>query len=153
MKKALFLAVGAALLATVNPVPAKAATEDECAIWLCLPGGFPSGCGAAYKEFMDRITHGRPPLPDLSSCTAGPNGETVSGSYRMGREFYEPCEEGFVMQKESAEGQVWCVKEVCDGRPNHTHLRYCQSYEATRRESPFYIKMWIDGDYLGQYFY
>ena len=27
-----------------------AASQDECAIWLCLPGGFPAGCSAAYES-------------------------------------------------------------------------------------------------------
>lgn len=30
--------------------------NDECAIWLCLPGGFPGGCEAAYGAYIKRIT-------------------------------------------------------------------------------------------------
>ena len=29
---------------------------NECAAWLCVPGGFPSGCEAAYSAFIGRIT-------------------------------------------------------------------------------------------------
>lgn len=29
---------------------------NECAIWLCLPGGFGEGCGDAYNAFVGRIT-------------------------------------------------------------------------------------------------
>ena len=35
--------------------PAFAASQDECAIWLCLPGGFPQGCGAAHSAMIKRI--------------------------------------------------------------------------------------------------
>lgn len=30
--------------------------EDECAIWLCLPGNFVGGCEAAYGAYIKRIT-------------------------------------------------------------------------------------------------
>ena len=33
----------------------QAASEDECAIWLCLPGGFPSGCGGAKSAMLKRL--------------------------------------------------------------------------------------------------
>lgn len=47
---------------------ANAASQDECAIWLCAPGGFPSGCEAAKKAMFKRIKKGKSPLPDFSSC-------------------------------------------------------------------------------------
>ena len=58
---------------------ATASSQDACAIWICLPGGFPSGCGGAYSEFKKRIKKGRDPLPKLSTCTTGPNGEKIDG--------------------------------------------------------------------------
>lgn len=48
--------------------PALAVSEDECAIWLCAPGGFPEGCSAAKSAMIKRIKKGKPPLPDFSSC-------------------------------------------------------------------------------------
>ncbi|WP_412497200.1 conjugal transfer protein TraL [Vibrio fluvialis] len=50
--------------------PESQANDDECAIWLCLPTGFPSGCGDAKKAFKKRIKKGKSPLPSLSSCMA-----------------------------------------------------------------------------------
>lgn len=47
---------------------AQAASEDECAIWLCLPGGFPSGCGGAKSAMVKRVKNGKSPLPDFVSC-------------------------------------------------------------------------------------
>ena len=76
-----------------------AASEAACAIWICLPGGFPQGCSAAYSEFKKRIKKGRDPLPRLSSCTTGPNGEKVDGHYQLGYERFEPCDEGYVLRE------------------------------------------------------
>lgn len=50
------------------PSQALAASQDECAIWLCLPGGFPSGCGSARSAMKDRIKDLKSPLPSFSSC-------------------------------------------------------------------------------------
>lgn len=46
----------------------KAASEAECSIWLCLPTGFPSGCGEAKSAFKKRIKKLKPPLPDFLAC-------------------------------------------------------------------------------------
>lgn len=53
---------------------AHAASQDECAIWLCLPGGFPSGCGAAHSAMVSRIKDGKSPLPAFSACSVTPPG-------------------------------------------------------------------------------
>lgn len=47
---------------------ARAASEDECAIWLCLPNGFGEGCGAAKSAFKSRIKHHKSPLPAWHEC-------------------------------------------------------------------------------------
>jgi len=47
---------------------AKDSSTAACAIWICLPTGFPSGCGDARSEFKDRIKRGKSPLVSLSSC-------------------------------------------------------------------------------------
>jgi len=60
----------------VDPAPAFAASSDECAIWLCLPGGFPSGCGAAKSAMRKRVKKGKSPLPSFSSCAVN---STVAG--------------------------------------------------------------------------
>lgn len=81
MKHFISLVVIAAIAA---PAPALAVDEDDCAIWLCLPAGFPSGCGGAKSKFKDRIKHLRPPLPNFASCLveSGPNdSSSMSADY------------------------------------------------------------------------
>lgn len=53
-------------------MPAQAQSQDECSIWLCLPGGFPSGCGAAHSAMVSRLKNWKPPLPDFGSCAVNP---------------------------------------------------------------------------------
>ncbi|EAZ4194915.1 TPA: conjugal transfer protein TraL [Citrobacter farmeri] len=60
---ALFAATG-----LMAPKTVQAASQDECAIWLCLPGGFPSGCGGAKSAMLKRVKKGKSPLPDFMSC-------------------------------------------------------------------------------------
>lgn len=66
--------ITAAFAALVAPSSSFAASQDECAIWLCLPGGFPSGCGAAHSAMVSRIKDGKSPLPSFSSCSVTPPG-------------------------------------------------------------------------------
>lgn len=83
------LAIAAGLL-PVAP-HAQAASQDECAIWLCLPGGFPSGCSAAYSAFKKRIKKLKPPLPPLSECiVSAPSGAVTKMSFREGSAMYIP---------------------------------------------------------------
>lgn len=49
--------------------------NNECSIWLCLPGGFPGGCESAYSAMVGRITDLAPhhvrkynTLPDFANC-------------------------------------------------------------------------------------
>ena len=58
-----YAALAALGLAVMLPLTAYAASdaimddrESECAIWLCLPGGFPEGCEAAKRSYVKRIT-------------------------------------------------------------------------------------------------
>jgi len=144
--------------------PAKAASRDACAIWLCLPGGFPQGCGGAYTEFKHRIKKGRPPLPDLSSCTIESDGEKFNGRYQLGFEEYYPCEDGFELKiKYESEGDNWarCVSKnylSCSYREGAQIIRRDENlcyyyYTAKSRPKPNYVKMWVDGQYLGQFYW
>ena len=55
MKKMLLMMVAIIMLqGMLIPDASYAASQDECAIWLCLPGGFPEGCGGAYSAFKCR---------------------------------------------------------------------------------------------------
>ncbi|WP_045395016.1 hypothetical protein [Vibrio rotiferianus] len=62
----------ALILGTLPAITASpftyAASDNECAIWLCLPSGFPSGCGDARRAFKKRIKKFKSPLPSFSSC-------------------------------------------------------------------------------------
>lgn len=69
-KKRLLFALSLGILLptlTLSPT-AYAASDAECSIWLCLPTGFPSGCGDAKSAFKKRIKKFKPPLPSFTSC-------------------------------------------------------------------------------------
>jgi hypothetical protein len=150
-----FMMIIMAMLIISNGKMALASSQDACAIWICLPGGFPSGCGGAYSEFKKRIKKGRDPLPKLSSCTTGPNGEKVDGHYQLGYERFEPCDEGYVL-REKQQGyratQGLCYRTQCAPQQYQENYR-CENYQALIRPKPHYVKMWVNGEYLGQYFY
>lgn len=154
--KTLILILMAGLLLIHSKV-AMASSQDACAIWICLPGGFPSGCSGAYSEFKKRIKKGRDPLPKLSSCTTGPNSERVDGHYQLGYERFEPCDDGYVL-RERRQGyratQGVCYRSQCAPQQYQENYNYrCENYQAVIRPKPHYVKMWVDGAYLGQYFY
>lgn len=71
MKKILFT-MSILTVFSVFGIEVQAVSQNECAIWLCLPGGFPSGCGAAHSAMMSRIRDGKSPLPNFSSCAVNP---------------------------------------------------------------------------------
>ncbi len=138
------------------PIQVKADSDADCAIWICLPGGFPSGCEAAFRAYRGRIKHDRPPLPKLSSCTTGPNGEKIDGKYELGHERYELCKTGFVLRypaDQGRSGSALCVKGGCRNVEDGGRMNGCESYQAIKRAKPNYVKMWVNGDYLGQFFY
>lgn len=150
-----FIILSFVAVTVLNPTRGYSASQDACAIWICLPGGFPSGCSGAYSEFKKRIKKGRDPLPRLSSCTTGPNDETVNGYYQLGYERFEPCEDGFVLRERrqgyrATEGV--CYRTHC-APSQFQENNICENYQAILRPKPQYVKMWVNGEYLGQYFY
>jgi hypothetical protein len=139
--------------------PARAESEAACAIWLCLPGGFPTGCSAAYNEFKHRLKKRKPPLPSLSSCTTGPDGNSSNGSYDMGVEYYYPCKAGFTYNRkpEFQFDNIMCVPtdprcELSDSYKSQNPSE-CTRYAAEARKKISFLRIWVDGKYLGQYFY
>ncbi|MBC24697.1 MAG: hypothetical protein CMJ32_12390 [Phycisphaerae bacterium] len=60
-------------LAVASPQAAKAQDYDmDCKLLLCLPGGFPDGCGDAYDHMIDRIRDGKSPI---GTCAMAGGGE------------------------------------------------------------------------------
>lgn len=137
----------------------QAESQAACSIWLCLPSGFPTGCAAAYSEFTHRIKKGKAPLPSLSSCTTGPDGKSSNGHYELGVEYFMPCKEGFYIDQEmfNAVGRGICkpIAFECSAHENYRRdgNADCMSYEAIKRIKTQYVKMWVDENYLGQFFY
>lgn len=162
VNKLIFIAM--LVLTSINPSLTRAESQDSCAIWLCLPGGFPAGCESAYREFRHRLKKGKPPLPDLASCSTGPHGEHSSGRYETGYEPYEPCKEGFTLADYSdgdTQRPAVCMynfaytyneTQRCEGQGITVTERNC-FYPAVKRPRPHFIKMWVDEQYIGQYFY
>ena len=74
-------------LTAFNSAPSFAASQDECAIWLCLPAAFPTGCGAAKSAFKKRIKHHKSPLPAFGSCAVKSSSKM---NYTMGKIVYIP---------------------------------------------------------------
>ncbi len=77
--------VALGVAATLASIPVQAASQDECSIWLCLPGGFPSGCDAAKSALKNRVKKHKPPLPPFSSCavSSGSNGSQMSYTHNF----------------------------------------------------------------------
>jgi hypothetical protein len=72
------IAAGPALL----PAAAQAQEGDydiDCAVILCMAGGFPSGCGRAWDYMIDRITD-TPPKPPYGVCTQS-DGTEYTGAH------------------------------------------------------------------------
>lgn len=75
------LVMGAIPITTLMASPAVyAASDADCSIWLCLPTGFPSGCGDAKKAFVERIKDFKSPLPNFVNCILkdSPQGSTMT---------------------------------------------------------------------------
>ncbi len=58
--------------------PAHSTSQAECAIWLCLPSGFTTGCSAAKSAFKKRIKKGKSPLPNFNHCAVPGSTENIS---------------------------------------------------------------------------
>ena len=74
---------------------------NECAIWLCLPGGFGEGCGDAYRAFVDRITDvtskGKRKFTDLPNFSVCVDQEPSDTAASLGSEMtYESISYAFI---------------------------------------------------------
>lgn len=53
----------AGTIGAMAPTAAAAQSYDmDCKLILCLPSGFPSGCGDAYRHMTDRLRGGKSPI-------------------------------------------------------------------------------------------
>ena len=83
----------------VGSASSFAASEDECAIWLCMPAAFAvDGCDGAFDAMIDRVTHIPPksPIPAWSSCEYKgdlPVEDNTEMSSRDGNAAYIPAHE------------------------------------------------------------
>lgn len=137
---------------------AHAQSQDACAIWICLPGGFPMGCAGAHSEFISRIRKGRSPLPNLASCTVG----GTTGDYAMGFERFEDCRPGYQARdvEESRDrgddtgGSRTCVNPASCRAQGRGDEEVCSdAYAAAPRAEPHWIDMVIDGEALPRQYY
>lgn len=82
----------------------------------------------------------------------------------MGYEPYFPCGEGFELQANVDEGgeRARCISESYDTPCiDKEDLQIIQRgenqcyyyYPAKRRAKPNYVKKWVDGQYLGKYYW
>lgn len=61
----------AALVLVLGAGIARAASEDECAAWLCITVGFaPPECAPAHTAMLKRMARFKSPLPAFASCSA-----------------------------------------------------------------------------------
>ncbi len=66
------LPLAVAALAVASPQVAAAQVHDmDCKLLLCLPGGFPDGCGDAYDHMIDRLRDGKSPIGTCATSGGG----------------------------------------------------------------------------------
>ena len=66
------LPLAVAALAVASPQTAAAQDYDmDCKLLLCLPGGFPDGCGDAYDHMIDRLRDGKSPIGTCAMSGGG----------------------------------------------------------------------------------
>ena len=60
--------IGTFLVCPPAPADAEESYDLDCAVILCLAGGFPLGCAAAFDHMIDRLTH-IPPKSPFGFCS------------------------------------------------------------------------------------
>ncbi len=136
-----------------------AGSDDECAIWICLPAGFgPSECHSAYKAMVNRIKDFKPPLPDFFSC-AVKSDDSSTMSYDYSYAAYVPagkrCAEWFDAGEQTS---TECLRY--ESWSDH----YVKGTQCVNRkeEDPYppgctgttrYIDVFIDGEQAGETYY
>lgn len=145
-------------------MPVSAASNDECAIWLCLPSGFPSGCGGAKSAMKDRLKKFKPPLPSFGSCRAKSPSSIGGGSTMSaidGFAAYLPERRGQCLSWSKPKGKndnQTCLKwqilpeqyiKNATCRRNARHGNTPSGCNSTKR----FVDVMIDGKKTGETFY
>ena len=163
------LMLSIAILGTVAfTTPTYAASDADCSIWLCLPMGFPSGCGDAKSAFKKRIKKFKPPLPSLSSCLVSSDVETSEGEITSTDGYAaliperEVCSRWASRPTFKGERETYCAEY--ETIPTHVIKNTrCQSYSFGDRERENrpegcsrtirYVDTYIDGQPNGDTYY
>lgn len=148
-------ALAGVLAVGCTAVPARAESETECSIWLCLPGGFPMGCAAAYAAFIKRVTNlpPKPPLPPWGSCAVSDGRMSAGDGYAA----YVPEQPGKCIRTQGKSDR--CVAWA-DPTPEH----YVMGRTCTRGKDGYsnpegctatfrYVQVYQDGKAIGETYY
>lgn len=132
----------------------NAASEDECAIWLCLPTGFGQGCGGAKSAFKKRIKKFKPPLPPIHECIVENDTQTSDMSYDHGYAAYIPkqskCLKWIGGANTTKKCQSWkTIPEQYIVGKKCNIWKQGESYPAGCTETVNYVKTFLDGKQYG----
>ncbi|MCU7927513.1 MAG: hypothetical protein KZQ97_13860 [Candidatus Thiodiazotropha sp. (ex Dulcina madagascariensis)] len=118
MKKLLFIAL------YVVSAHNHAASEAECAGWLCLPNGFTvPECQEPKSAMESRIRNGEPPLPPIREC----GGSGVEATYSVSA--YIPAHRVCVEWDGSDMFNAMNCLQWRDVKEVHVRGTYCHQYE------------------------
>ena len=146
-RTALTVPLAAAALAVFGSARAEAQDYDmDCKLLICLPGGFPSGCGDAWDHMIDRLRDGKSPI---GTCNTG------SGPYEDYEIDYDlhsatspagwQCPEGASLYHEvSQDGRHRTVSVFCYENRDTVRFGSDYSYYYTGRSRPERIGMSFD---------
>ncbi|EPI2026863.1 hypothetical protein ACSYON_004067 [Vibrio vulnificus] len=121
------------LLYLLTPNAAYSASDDECAIWMCLPTGFTTGCSGAKKAFKNRVKKFKPPLPSFSSCLKGSGGEgqdQYSSDYGVAA--YIPPRKVCTQYRPTFQGERECTQWETQPEQYLKHQRCQQNRDGDR---------------------
>ena len=156
------------------PPTAHAASQDECAIWLCLPLGFaPSACSPAWRAFVKRVFRFRPkpPLPAFGSCAVEAEDITYNQGYRRFNDcpapydVWDTAEAGrdgtYTLPIGQAGSQYQITRRRCVRRSRcywrdqgeDSILECPDQYAMPENPEPDYVTMFIDGQTCGPFHY
>lgn len=145
------------LVAAAFSLPAQAASEEECSIWICAPAGFPgaAGCAAALAAMIDRIKDLDPPLPPFSSCSQ--DNSDQGNSYQHGRAAFIPAHRECVRYNQNTKADI--CSRYKDVPSTHLHGQTCRQDREGNREpkgctrTDHYVQVFINNQPPSDTFY